>query len=1119
MNNNNDDLLAWLGDTGVYRVHRLDAHSDHRYYSTLAEAEADGPMPLRHSLNGAWQFSYSEHPDQRPAAFYRTDYSCRDWAEIEVPGHIQLQGWGAPQYVNTMYPWDGTEDIRPPALPRGRNPVGSYVKHFEVPPALAGQPLYISFQGVESALYVWLNGEFVGYSEDSFTPSEFELTPFICEGENKLAVEVYQYSTGSWLEDQDFWRFSGIFREVYLFAAPRLHVWDVRVQAGLDDTYARGLLRLELDMRDPGAGPAAAELELRDAAGRAVAAGRGTFEGGKLTLTAELDGVRTWSAEDPYLYRAYVTVLDGDGRTVEAIGQPVGFRRFEMKDKLMQINGKRIVFKGVNRHEFNCRRGRAITEDDMRRDIAMLKRHNINAVRTSHYPNQTLWYELCDEYGLYVIDEMNLETHGSWQKLGAVEPSWNIPGSKPEWRDIVLDRAVSMLERDKNHPSIVIWSCGNESYAGEVLLEVSNYFRVADPGRLVHYEGVFHNRAFNDTSDMESRMYAKPADIEAYLAAEPDKPYISCEYMHAMGNSVGGIHKYTELAGKYPMYQGGFIWDYSDQALVKKDRYGREFLAYGGDFGDRPSDYSFCGNGIVYADRTPTPKLQEVKFVYQNFRLEPQQDSIRIVNDSLFTNGDGLLLEYRLLRDGRELGVWQADVRVEPLSETRVTIALPEAAARGGVAPVGRGEDGELVLHASLKLKAASPWAEAGHEVAFGEAALATPRAAGGAEGAAAGAAAARDYAGGGAGSAEGGAVGDEAGDAAGRDAGDAAPIPAGSEAANDAAPAGRSGAETTQVAAAAGAWAHADGTAPCPPAPDPAPTALEVVEGDVNIGVKGNGFTVLFSRAVGSLVSLRYGGREMIEAPPVPLFWRATTDNDKGAGLGYTAGLWYAASLARRCAGIELNREAADRVSVAFDYRFAIHPDIRVLVIYMVHGDGRVKVESRYHGAAGLPELPIFALSFKLSAEYSQTDWYALGPEETYADRQHGARLGLFRRDVAELPARYLVPQESGNRTGVRRVTISRPEDGSGLRIAASPGAPVECSISPYTAFELEHAAHAHELPPVHYTVVTVAGRQMGVGGDDSWGAPVHAEYRIPSDSDLAFTFWLSAAGPEEAE
>jgi len=1097
MRNNNEAQLVWLGDTCVFRVHRLDAHSDHRYYTSLAEAEAEAPMALRHSLNGPWRFSYAEHPDRRPAAFYRTDYNCEDWATIQVPGHIQLQGWGTPQYVNTMYPWDGTEDIRPPALPQKRNPVGSYVTHFEVPPALSGQPLYISFQGVESAFYVWLNGEFVGYSEDSFTPSEFALTPFVREGENKLAVEVYQYSTGSWLEDQDFWRFSGIFRDVYLFAVPPVHVWDVRVQADLDDTYTRGLLRLALDLRDAGAGPAEAEFALRDADGRTVAQGRGAFAEGRLTLTAEVDGVRAWSAEDPYLYRAYVTVSVPGGRPVEAIVQKVGFRRFDMKDKLMRINGKRIVFKGVNRHEFNCRRGRAVTESDMRWDIAALKRHNINAVRTSHYPNQTLWYELCDEYGLYVIDEMNLETHGSWQKLGAVEPSWNIPGSRPEWRDIVLDRAVSMLERDKNHPSIVIWSCGNESYAGEVLLAVSNYFRAADPSRLVHYEGVFHNREFNDASDMESRMYAKPADIEAYLAADPDKPYISCEYMHAMGNSVGGIHQYTELERKYPMYQGGFIWDYSDQALVQKDRYGREFLAYGGDFGDRPTDYSFCGNGIVYADRTLTPKLQEVKFVYQNFRLEPQRDGICIVNESLFTNADGLLLEYRLYRDGRELGSWQADVRVEPQNATRVAIALPDVGAQdgdgGGAAEPGRGEDGELVLQASLRLKTATPWADAGHEVAFGQAVLVAP---------------ATDEA-----AASGAGAGERTAEAA---AGDTA---TGGSAAG-AAHAGATG--RGEAAALAGAGAADGPAAQGAVAPEAGAAAalaeLEVVEGDVNIGVKGAGFAAMFSRAVGSLVSLRYDGREMIAAPPAPLFWRATTDNDKGTALGYTAGLWAAASLARRCAGIELKREAADRVSVTFDYRFVISADIRVLVTYTVHADGRIKVHSRYCGAAGLPELPIFALSFKLSADYSRTDWYALGPEETYADRQHGARLGLFQRDVADLPARYLVPQESGNRTGVRRVNVTRPEDGCGLRIAASPAAPVECNISPYTAFELEHAAHAYELPPVHYTVVTVAGRQMGVGGDDSWGAPVHAAYRIPSDRDLAFAFWLSGVDGDSA-
>ncbi|MUT65206.1 glycoside hydrolase family 2 TIM barrel-domain containing protein [Paenibacillus sp. NEAU-GSW1] len=1026
--------FEWLNDPTVYRVNRLDAHSDHRYYDTMEAAEGKAPMAMRQGLNGNWKFSYAVNAASRVKDFYKSDFSCAGWDDIQVPGHIQLQGFGNPQYVNTMYPWDGLDGVRPPAIPQEHNPVGSYVKHFRLPESMRGgdRPVYISFQGVESAFYVWLNGEFVGYGEDSFTPSEFELTPFLKDGDNKLAVEVYQRSTGSWLEDQDFWRFSGIFRDVYLYTVPELHVRDLHIRADLDDSYTEGKLHVDLELlkqdRSYGA-KAGALLELKAADGTVVLAVHDDFNAdGRLSFEVDAGTVRTWSAERPYLYSVCLSILNSEGDLVEAIVQKAGFRRFEMIDRIMTLNGKRIVFKGVNRHEFNARRGRAVTAEDMLWDIKTIKQNNMNAVRTSHYPNQTLWYELCDEYGIYLIDEMNLESHGSWQKMGAVEPSWNVPGDKPEWRGSVLDRAASMLERDKNHPSILIWSCGNESYAGEVILDAANYFRERDPGRLVHYEGVFHNRKFDATSDMESRMYAKPADIIEYLESNPEKPYISCEYMHAMGNSVGGMHKYTELEQQYPMYQGGFIWDYMDQSLVKRDRYGREFMAYGGDFEDRPTDYSFCGNGIVFADRRVTAKMQEVKFLYQNIKLQPSRFGVRVINENLFESTEGYALTVRLYRDGKQAHVWNGSAAVEAGSEAVFPLELPGDAFT---------QPGEYAIHAAMTLKEAELWADEGHEVAFGEAVFEVVGQAG--------------------------------------DAGGPLPVPAGE---------------------------------------------VRVVEGDVNIGVAGDGFSILFSKQAASLVSVRYGSRELIAAPPAPLFWRATTDNDKGTALGFEAGAWYAASLARKCVGVELrvdgssigsNTAVGASATVTFDYAFSISAELRVRVAYTVHADGSIRVRTDYKGSADLPKVPIVALSFKMSADYDETQWYAMGPEENYIDRAFGARLGNFSRKVSELAEPYLVPQESGNRTGVRRLRIT-DSLGAGLQLTASPSAPVECNVSPYTAFELENAAHPYELPPVHYTVITVAGRQMGVGGDDSWGAPVHPEYLIRSDEDMSFEFTISA-------
>ncbi|BBI35916.1 beta-galactosidase [Cohnella abietis] len=1003
--------LKWLEDVSIYRVNRLDAHSDHRYYDTMEEAQLNIEMTMRQYLNGKWKFSFAGTPEERVSSFYLADYDCRGWDDIEVPGHIQLQGWGKPQYVNTMYPWDGLEQLRPPQVPKA-NLVGSYVKHFDLPNSMDNKPVFVSFQGVESAFFVWLNGSFVGYAEDSFTPSEFDLSPYIQSKNNKLAVEVYQRSTGSWLEDQDFWRLSGIFRDVYLYTVPEVHIQDLHIRAQLGDSLTDATFEADLKLLMPSIG-ASAQIRLIDVNGNDVGACEGRFTSNKLTLSMSLRNLTAWSAEHPYLYRACISVKNPNGNVVEAIVQKVGFRRFEIKDKLMLLNGQRIVFKGVNRHEFNPDRGRAITREDMLKDIVILKQNNINAVRTSHYPNQTLWYELCDEYGIYVIDEMNLESHGSWQKMGIVEPSWNIPGSLPEWLNIVMDRAQSMLERDKNHPSILIWSCGNESYAGEVILKVSDYFRETDPSRLVHYEGVFHNRTYDATSDMESRMYAKPADIEAYLKSDPEKPYISCEYMHAMGNSLGGLHKYTELESKYPMYQGGFIWDYIDQALRKKNRLGEVSLVYGGDFDDRPTDYSFCGNGIVFADRSLTPKMQEVRHLYQNIKLELSQDAILVKNENLFVDTSDSVLCVRLYKEGTEIYSNMIEVTVAAQSEKRIAISLPDV----------HGATGEYCVQAILRLKTDNAWAKAGHELAFGQFIFRL----------------------------------DE------KEMGDAVRQPA----------------------------------------------RMSVIEGDVNIGIRGEGYQVLFSKQAGSIISLRYGDQEMIATPPYPNFWRATTDNDKGYALGFHAGVWLAASIARKCVSVTLG-QTTNSATVTYEYEFSCSSQIRVFVHYTVNADGTILVRSVYEGAEGLPDLPTFALSWRLSDHFDLTEWYALGPEENYVDRNRGARLCTFKRKVTELPTPYLVPQESGNRTGVRRLCVTNA-DGCGIEIKALPSAPLECNVSPYTAFELENATHRWELPNINYTVLTVSGCQMGVGGDDSWGAPVHNEYLIPSNQRIEFSFLIN--------
>ena len=605
--------LNWLEDPRVFAVNRLDAHSDHTWHTPEGS--------LRQSLDGSWRFAYSPCPAARPADFWRADASLDGFGEIAVPGHIEMQGYGQIQYINTMYPWDGRHFLRPPQIPWDDTPVGSYVRTFTLDPALEGKRVCVSFQGVERAFYCWCNGHFVGYSEDSFTPADFDLTPFLQAGENRLCVEVYKNCSGSWLEDQDFFRFFGIFRPVYLYAKPALHIEDLWLRASLEPDNTTGVLapRLRLSAAD-GASLEGCTLRCTVAApGGAVLWDapmplREDGSGYVYGQPVRLPGIRKWDHEDPALYTVTLTLRDAAGTLQETVPYQTGFRRFGLREGVMELNGERIVFNGVNRHEWNPASGRAIGPEDMHRAIETFRRNHINAVRTCHYPDQTLWYELCDCNGIYMIDEANLESHGSWQKMGAVEPSWNVPGSLPEWRDCVVDRARSMFERDKNHTAILIWSCGNESYAGEDILAMSEFFRQNDPGRLVHYEGVFHCRAFDRISDMESRMYAKPEEIRAYLESGPAKPFILCEYMHDMGNSLGGMESYIRLLD-HPRYQGGFVWDYMDQALWQQGPRGRR-LGYGGDFGERPTDYAFSANGIVFADGTEKPAMQDLRYWY-----------------------------------------------------------------------------------------------------------------------------------------------------------------------------------------------------------------------------------------------------------------------------------------------------------------------------------------------------------------------------------------------------------------------------------------------------------------------------------------------------------------------
>lgn len=1018
-----------------YEENRVAAHSDHRYYTSEAELVQD-VQSLKRSLDGVWKFRYAKNGEDAPREFYRDETDCRDWEDIRVPAHIQLEGYDRPQYVNVQYPWDGHEVIEPGEVPSRFNPTASYVKYFTVPPQFEGKRVFVSFQGVESGFALWCNGSYIGYSEDSFTPSEFELTDALRQGENKLAVQVYKWTSGSWCEDQDFFRFSGIFRSVYLYAIPDTHVSDIKIRTDLNADYTKADLVVSLTVMTNQVSPSASEmpssqaravLTLTDGVAEIAETEVSLVDGENEPVHMAVDTPMLWSAEEPFLYELMITVYDADKTVVEIIPQRVGFRRFALDDGIMTINGKRIVFKGVDRHEFGGRFGRVPNEKEMLQDIVTMKRHNINAIRTSHYPNDSRLYELCDEYGLYLIDECNLETHGTWAAGGEQVAETVIPGDRKEWEPMLLDRVNSMYQRDKNHPSILIWSCGNESFGGSVIHAMSQKFHELDDTRLVHYEGVFQDRRYNDTSDMESQMYPSVAAIRKFLSEHREKPMLLCEYTHAMGNSCGAMHKYTDLTDEEPLFQGGFIWDYVDQSIYHKDRYGNEVLGYGGDFDDRPCDYNFSGNGIVYGgNRNPSPKMQEVKFNYQNIQIRVEGDSFEVINKNLFTNTSKYQCIVTLALEGREIARATVVTEVEPLSSK--VYKLP---VFGYMTPWSDDErwkavrGGEYVVTVSFVLLYDTIWAECGHEVAFGQGVYEI-EAAGGAD-----------------------------------DAVNAG-IPAIAESA-----------------------------------------MFVVADGTFNIGVRGMHFEALFDKGGKGLVSYVYAGRELIRAIPKPNFWRAPTDNDCGNQMPFRYAQWKTASLYQQIKPAIVTKNDTD-VTIRYCYTLPTTPESECYVTYKVTGDGTVNTTLEYTAPDGITDMPEFGMLFKFDADLENLTWYGYGPEDTYCDREKGGKLGIYHKKVEENLAEYLVPQECGNHTGVRSAGIT-DKKGRGITFT---GKDLSVNVLPYTPHELENAMHVHELPPVYYTVARIALKQMGVAGDDSWGARTHDEYLLDATHKLVLSF-----------
>lgn len=993
----------WLTDPKVFSINRCSAHADFGFYNNKEEASSN-ISSLKQSLNGKWKVDVAPNLSSYPENFYKLNFNDNGFSYIDVPGQLELQGFNNPKYVNTQYPWDGHEQLTPPNIPQDFNPVASYITHFQLDKNLTEKEIFISFQGVQTAFYVWLNGHFVGYSEDSFTPSEFNITDYITDGDNKLAVAVFKFSSASWLEDQDMIRLSGIFRDVFLHGRNKTHIEDLHATPLLNEDLSIGTLDLSLKINNYSTNDKVS-FNLLDSLNKTA------LNSNLLSLnqindsTFKINNPKLWSAEEPNLYTLIIT-LQENNEIKEVITSKIGFRKFEIKKGIMYLNNKRIIFKGVNRHEFDYKFGHSVTKEDMMYDIKLMKQNNINAVRTSHYPNQSLWYKLCDEYGLYMIDEANLETHGTWLQIDDKGKSWNVPGDDESWLPSILDRDNSMFQRDKNHPSILIWSCGNESYAGKVLVQSVDWFHQHDKTRIVHYQGFFRAGFDQEYSDVITQMYYKPQEVEKCIEENPDRPFIQCEYMHSMGNSTGGMKLDTDLEDKYPQYQGGFIWDYIDQGLLTINAQGKEVISYGGDWDDRPSDYEFCGDGIIFANREPSPKMAEVKQDYSNIKLSINEKEFTINNKNLFIDTTNLNFVIKLLKDGKYIWTDCVKVNVKPQESKSVHIEWPEMI-----------DPGEYVAEISAQLAEKTIWAPKDFELSFAQKVLSI--------------------------------------------------VPN----------------KTSEN------------------------KNINVVMGSTNIGVKGSNFSIQISKAQGGLTSYKYNGTEFISEPLKTSYWRALTNNDEGYNGGFDSGIWLTAGKFQKL--IDTNIEKKDKsITASFTYKLATIDEATNTITYTITQSGQVSIKATYHATKGLPIIPAFGIDIKLPLKFNNYSYYGLGPDGNYSDRDNGVKLGIFKGTSESNCTPYLVPQENGDHGNTRWLEVT-DKNGNGLRFSKIDNT-FDQSVLPYSEYELENAKHQFELPTPYCTRVRILSKQMGVGGDDSWGAPVQKQYQISSDKDISFEFNL---------
>jgi len=1003
-----------LEDVNLYGRGRLAPHSFYVPHATLAGALSRERVrsPWFKSLNGTWRFRYVADPASRPLGFWQDDADLTGWDSIPVPGNWEALGFGIPIYTNITYLYPPN----PPFVPHRDNPVGSYRRSFTVSDAWRGRRVILHFGSLKSAGWVWVNGREAGFAKGSKTPAEFDVTDLLRAGENTVAVQLYRFSDGDYLEDQDYWKISGIERDVFLYAVPQTHIRDYWVRPTLDSTLRRGTLTVDVSLSHAGPRRAGAvrlsalllgpdgSTVLRAPLGAWLAAG--TAAETTLTLSAEVPSPARWTAETPQLYTVVLALLDARGDTTEVIAQRVGFRRVEVKGGLLLVNNVPVTFRGVNRHEHDPVTGRYVSLESMRRDVELMKQANVNGVRTSHYPNDPRWYDLADEYGLYVIDEANVESHGM-----GYHPDTTL-GNDPAWQTAHLDRTIRMVERDKNHPSVILWSLGNEAGDGVNFVAASAWVHRRDPSRPVHYERAGEARHV----DVVSVMYPSIQYLLRYASTRHERPLIMCEYAHAMGNSEGNLQDYWDVIYAHPQLQGGFIWDWVDQGLAARTTGGRPYSAYGGDYGPpgTPSDFNFLFNGLVAPDRTPHPHYDEVRKVYQPIatRTTGAPGTVRVVNRYDFRDLGHVALRWTVTTDADTLARGEHDgLAVAARDSAELALGLPALRPAAGA---------EVLLKVEYVLKRDEPFLPAGTIVAWDQFPL-------------------------------------------------AAPVTA-------AAPA----APTAQLA----------------PMPDAA-----LVQDPARITVTGPRVRAAFDRTLGTLVSLVWDGTELLRTAPEPNFWRAPTDNDFGNRMPQRLRVWRTAGPDRHLVRIAARQEGRSRVTVETEE--LLHAGgARLFTTWAVYGSGDIVMRQRFvPGDTAVPEPPRLGLRFTMPAGFDSVAWFGRGPQETYWDRKTGAAVGLYRAAAADLYHPYERPQETGTRTDVRWMAVQSAA-GAGLLAVGQPL--LEASALDVAQEDLDEGQekvnrHAYMVPRRPFTEVRLDWHQMGVGGDNSWGALTHPEYRLP--------------------